>query len=288
VFCRYSGPNLETIFEWADSNKVPTIFHIDDDLLNVPMEIGKVKHEYHNQPNRIDTVRSLLDRSSLVYCSTPALLKRLKALGMRAPALAGEIYCSHGKLYPAPSNREPITLGYMGFDHAHDFELVLPVIIELMDELPTLHFSLFGSIPKPFSLNKFAERVSVHAPIQCYEAFMQRFSELGWHIGICPLAKTQFNEVKANTKWIEYSSIGAAVVVSKDSIYDECIQSDSALLAQNQTEWKAMLLALIFDQSLRGRLVANAQSELTKRYSPEHLCQQVLKVFDVAVKSCKS
>ena len=34
-------------------------------------------------------------------------------------------------------------------------------------------------------------------------------------IGICPLAPIDFNLMKANTKWVEYSSAGVAVVAQR-------------------------------------------------------------------------
>ncbi|HET8711310.1 MAG TPA: hypothetical protein VFM32_08035, partial [Spongiibacteraceae bacterium] len=46
VFCRYSGRYAMEIIQLARSMGIRTIFHIDDDLLNVPVEIGKTKFEY--------------------------------------------------------------------------------------------------------------------------------------------------------------------------------------------------------------------------------------------------
>jgi hypothetical protein len=43
VFCRYSGPYAPEMIEWARTTRTPTIYHIDDDLLRVPAEIGERK-----------------------------------------------------------------------------------------------------------------------------------------------------------------------------------------------------------------------------------------------------
>ncbi len=69
----------------------------------------------------------------------------------------------------------------------------------------------------------------------------QRFAELEWDIGICPLAPTAFNVLKANTKWVEYTSVGAAVIASRDMIYDDCCSDGCGDLATTHEEWVAAM-----------------------------------------------
>ncbi|QNP42805.1 hypothetical protein H9L15_12040 [Sphingomonas daechungensis] len=51
IFCRYSGPGYETIVDWARKNDLPIVYHVDDDLLAIPPNIGQRKFEHHNAPN---------------------------------------------------------------------------------------------------------------------------------------------------------------------------------------------------------------------------------------------
>lgn len=279
VFCRYSGPHVEYIIETARLYGAPTIFHIDDDLLNVPIEIGQKKYEFHNHPSRLATVRHLLDAVDLVYCSTEPLKQRLMSYGCNAPIEVGAIYCSSEIMVPAV-NRPVKKIGYMGFDHAHDFEIVLPAINQILRRHPQIEFELFGSIPKPESLNEFGVRVKVIPPVANYDEFMNRFASLGWDIGICPLAITSFNSVKANTKWVEYTSVGAAVIASAGTIYDTCCADDCGLLAATQEEWLGSIELLISDSHLKYQLVSNAQLKLEQKYSVTELCNQVMEIFN--------
>lgn len=278
LFCRYSGPHVELMLDFAKKYNVATIFHIDDDLLNVPLEIGRTKYDFHNNPARLKTISTLIDHATMVYCSTNKLLQRLRERGLDQRGLAGHIYCSGEVLAPAPII-EPLKIGYMGFDHAYDFQIALPGLIQILIKYPYIEFELFGSIPKPIELEQFGSRVTVIDPIIDYQQFMDKFSSLGWAIGICPLANTSFNAVKANTKWVEYTSIGAAVIATAGTVYDECCSQDCGILVADKKDWYTSLESLINDSTMRLNLVARAQARLQSDYSTDALQQQVMSIL---------
>lgn len=280
VFCRYSGPHAEYMTEWARCNGVPVLFHIDDDLLNIPIELGEAKHAYHNHPARLATVRHLLNTSELVYCSNSNLRERLTALGARSPLTSGKIYASGHVLSPA-KNKPVLKMGYMASaDHAHNLEMIKPAVVEFLRRNPAVHFELFGSIPKLSEFEEFGDRVSKCPPIANYERFMESFAALEWDIGICPLVRTPFNVVKSNTKWVEYTSVGAAVIASRDTVYDDCCAGDCGILAETHEEWLAALERLAQNPTLRYEQVRRAQEKLVLEYSTERLREQVLTIFD--------
>ncbi|TDW25972.1 glycosyltransferase involved in cell wall biosynthesis [Rhizobium azibense] len=282
VFCRYSGPHAAFMTEWARKQDVPIMFHIDDDLLNIPLELGASKHAYHNDPKRLTTVRHLLDNSDLVYCSNPNLRERLKTLGAAAPLRSGTIYASGRVIVPAI--QKPIRkVGYMASaDHAHNLEMIKEAIVSFLRDNPQVHFELFGSIPKLAEFNEFGDRVTKCPPINNYEQFMESFAELEWDIGICPLVPTPFNVVKSNTKWVEYTSVGAAVIASRKTVYDECCADGCGILADTPQEWITALNRLTNEPSYRFSQVKNAQAKLKREYSTERLREQVLSFFSEA------
>ena len=276
VFCRYNGPHFEYLIEWARNEGIPTIYHIDDDLLNVPLEIGEDKYRGHNDPRRRAAVRYLLDNADLIYTSTRRLAERLKVHGIAAPAFAGEIYCA-GTIIEAATNRSIRKVGYMGFDHAHDFAIVVPALIEFLRRNPTIHFELFGSIPKPPELDEFGDRVSVVPPVRNYEGFLKTLADLSWDIGICPLVQNEFNLMKANTKWVEYTSVGAAVIASRGTVYDECCADGCGVLASTHEEWVEALQRLAHSPVERFEQVLRAQAKLEEQYSVERLRRQLFR-----------
>jgi len=279
IFCRYSGPAYRPVLDWARRRKVPVIYHIDDDLLAIPPDIGERKHAHHNSPERLAAVRDLLTSSDIVYASTERLRLKLLEYFPDLRIVAGKVYCSGSALKP-PSSEPARKVGYMASaDHAHNLEMVLSAIEQLLDRNPDIQFELFGSIPVPSQLERFGERISTAPPIANYGDFLSGFAEYGWDVGICPLVPIEFNLMKANTKWVEYTSVGAAVVASRGTVYDECCADGCGILADGPDEWLGALEKLINDTEYRVAMVRRAQEKLEREYSLGRLRDQVLDVI---------
>jgi hypothetical protein len=268
--------------EWARRRGVPVIYHIDDDLLGVPRSLGEAKHAYHNAPERVATVRSLLETADLTYASTEALCDRLLARMPDIRVVAGKINAS-GRVMSKPRDLPASVIGYMASaDHSANLEMVLPAIIEVLDRHPQLSLELFGSIPLPSRLEPFAARVRRFDPIADYEEFLKALGNRHWDIGICPLEPTDFNLTKSNNKWVEYTSVGAAVVASAGIIYDDCCAGGCGLLAGDIDEWTAALDHLVSDVAGRLIMVDRAQRKLESDFSISEHRQQIMDIVQMA------
>lgn len=281
VFCRYSGPHAMNLLSYCKANSAPSMYCIDDDILNVPIELGQQKFDYHNHPLRLQAVRHLLDNVDLVYCSNSRLKSRLSELGVSGNLQAGDIFCAGEPILMAEL-RTVKTIGYMGFDHAHDFEVALPGLINVLRKYPALRFELFGKIPKPEALDEFGDRVMVLPVVPDYDEFLTALAGRRWDIGICPLAHTEFNKVKNVNKWIEYSAVGAAVIATEGMIYDDCCAEDCGVLT-NETGWEQALTLLIENPCKRFELACSAQNSLSKNYSLRRLREQVMDMFSQTI-----
>jgi glycosyltransferase involved in cell wall biosynthesis len=281
IFCRYSGPLAQYLVELLHERDIPVVYHVDDDLMNVPIEIGEVKFKEHNSPERLLSVSALFAKADLVYCSTDRLMQRIEELGYTNNLRTGRGHCS-GTILNRPIARPVRTIGYMGFDHAHDLDMILPDLIAFLRERPEVRFELFGTIPIPEALLEFGDRISTVLPVRPYQAFLKKLADLDWDIGIAPLENTHFNYYKANNKWIEYTSAGYAVVASAGMSYDQCCADDCGILVERATGWRGALNSLCDDPERRQRLVVNAQERLRREYSHDALRQQVLEMFDEA------
>lgn len=282
VFSRYSGPAAAELLDWAVSEGIPTVYQIDDDLLAVPRTLGERKFAYHNDPQRLETVRTLLTGVDLVYASTERLRDRLLGYYPDIPVVAGAINCS-GRIIRPPADEPARIIGYMAStDHAPNLEMILPAVVETMDRHPQISFEFFGSIPIPTDLERFGDRVRRLPPVSDYEEFLDQFAARNWHIGLCPLTPTEFNLTKSNNKWVEYTSAGVAVVATAHMIYDECCADGCGILAADLDDWRAGLELLVTDDEARVALVERAQHKLETEYSIEQHWLQILEVFDAA------
>lgn len=279
VFCRYSGPHSEWILQCARQAGIPTIYHIDDDLLNIPEDIGSKKHAFHNRPERLTSVRCLLDGVDLIYCSTANLRSALLDLGIATPIYVGEIYCS-GEIINSAARRPVLKIGYMASaDHAHNLGVIGDALVRVMRAHPSVSLEFFGSITPPKEFAEFSGRIIQAPPISDYGSFLQSFAERQWDIGICPLTPIHFNLMKANTKWVEYTAVGAAVVASRDTVYDRCCSAGCGTLASTASEWFTALDTLIRNPDVCYEQVRLAQQRLVEQYSVDRLRDQVLNVF---------
>ena len=279
--------------DWIKSARaagVPVIFHIDDDLLAVPASLGAAKYNAYNDPERLAALRDNIEGSDLVYVSTSELKKQFRRHGIKAPIVAGDIYCSVlpadvGALVPPATG--PV-IGYMGTGgHSADLAMVLPAICEVMDNIPGLQFEVFGTIAMPSELSRFGRRVRHLPPVQDYSNFIPFLRSLGWWIGLAPLEDNEFNRCKADTKWVEYSLAGMAVVASDLPAYRSACAGGAGLLATTADDWKGAVSDLVFRPQLRGSMIDNAQAKLRQQYGHDKLRAQVIKVLEAASTSAR-
>jgi len=193
----------------------------------------------------------------------------------------GQVYPTSG-LMRLPGSGPARRIGYMGGrDHGHDLELVLPGLAAVMRDHPDTTFEIFGAIPIPEILLPFGDRIVPVPPVSDYSQFLQALADRKWDVGLCPLAPIGFNRMKANTKWVEYTACGMAVVASRDMVYDTCAGGGAGLLV-DADGWEGALRALVTEPDLRGDLVRTAQVRLLRQYSRDSLRVQIIGVFDAA------
>lgn len=284
VLSRYSGDSAMPLLKLARERSVPSIFHIDDDLLDVPLSLGKDKYDYYHQPQRLANLRAALNASDLVYTSTSELGRRLTAHGIRTPVYSGALYCTAPTdqlTVHAPASKPVI--GYMGTGgHSQDLASVLPALTRLMDELPDLRFETFGTVSPPAEMARYGARYLHHPGIADYDDFLAGLCNLGWWVGIAPLEGNPFNRCKADTKWVEYTIAGLAVVASDLPVYHRASSDGTGMLAGSDVEWADSLRRLVCDGVQRQRMVQAAQRKLRSSYTRSLLRQQLMEVIEAA------
>lgn len=284
VLSRCTWRSGRSIVDSARKRGIPTLFHIDDDLLNVPESLGPEKYAAYNDPERLASLRDNMESCDLLYASTQALGATLKAHGLKVPIRSGTIYCTvdpAGIRPPLPSTMP--TIGYMGTGgHSEDLAMVLPAIERLMDAIPALRFETFGTITPPPSLARFDSRYAHHAPVGNYAAFVAKLSSLGWWVGLAPLVDNPFNLCKADTKWVEYTYAGIPTIASDLPVYQPACAAGAGLLASTAEDWHGAMRRLLQDPLVRKRQMETAQARLRTSYTHEALEQQLLAVIEDA------
>lgn len=285
VLSRYTAQNGEYWASKARSHNIPVIYHIDDDLLEVPRSLGEEKYLAYSTPERKQALRKNINACDLLYVSTPALAERFKEHGVEVPIIAGDIYCSVaikdiGALLPQATG--PV-IGYMGTGgHGDDLNMILPAIKSALTAIPELQFEVFGTIPMPEGLEAFGNRIRHLPPVADYTDFIPFLRSLGWWVGLAPLEDNRFNRCKADTKWVEYTMSGMAVVASDLPVYHRACADGCGLLASSVASWEESIMRLLLDPQTRHATTQAAQDKLRLQYNHDALQQQVLAVFALA------
>ena len=285
VLSRYTGADGIRWIELARQAGIAVIYHIDDDLLAVPTSLGQDKYLTYNAPARLQALRDNINASDLLYVSTPALEQRFRAHEVAVPIVAGSVYCSVDPTHVG-ALLEPATgpvIGYMGTGgHSADLAMVMPAVCQVMEQIPTLQFEVFGTIQMPKELARFGRRVRHLPPVADYADFIPHLRSLGWWVGLAPLEDNVFNACKADTKWVEYSLSGMATVASDLGVYHRACADGTGILAKGHAAWAQALLRLLQDPEHRLAMVAAAQDKLRQHYSHAALQAQVLEIFEQA------
>ncbi len=284
VLSRHAEGHAPAMASLARARGVPTVFHLDDDLLAVPDALGKAKVRHYRDPQRLAGLRQMLEGVDLVYASTDALASRLVEHGVRARIVSGELYCTPSDIAPKvmPPRAAP-TVGYMGTGgHSQDLALVMPAVCRLMRRIPTMCFETYGTIRPREEMAEFGERYRHHAAEPDYDRFLQHLAETGWWVGLAPLEDNPFNRCKADTKWVEYSWAGIAVVASDLPVYHRACAEGAGLLAHGLDGWERAMELLLTDSLFREAQCTVAKQRLRLHYSRSRLARQVEDILDLA------
>lgn len=281
VMTRYGHESGIKILEYFKSRNIPVIYHIDDDLLEVPDSLGDEIKKRQGADGVVGTRRHLLANSHLIYASTPYLASLMQSRfpkqkvfhGIYAPYMGDEIKSRK------PALRQNPVIGYMGSKgHQHDLELVVPAIVRLLEEREELTFEIFGTIKMPKELERFGSRVQSHVVQKSYVEFLSTLSDLNWDVGLAPLVVADFNQCKAPTKFIEYTACGIPVVASSINVYSDIIPKNSGVLVEGY--WYESLTLLLDDKQKAKSMREEAHQFCSRNFSIKQLQQQLLDVFN--------
>lgn len=280
VMTRYGSPYGPEIVEGFKGLGIPVIYHIDDNLLNIPPSLGAEIQKRQGAQDVIESRAAQLAGCDLIYASTARLAAEL---GRRFPAqpIFHGIYAPYlgDALVAAEQGKAKPIIGYMGSKgHQEDIELVAPAVERLLNERPELRFEIFGTIQMPPSLAHFGNRVSAHKVNKSYQEFLKVLSDLGWQVGLAPLVNEPFNLCKAPTKYIEYTAAGIPVIASNVPVYADVIPNGGGLLVDD--DWYMPLVAMLDGAQLRGQTLATARAYCSENFSTRHLEMQLMNVME--------
>ncbi len=258
---------------------VPLVFHIDDDLFDLPVTLGLERYRLARQPGRLHTLYECLNDCDLTLTASPALAHRLERLGGHRRVMSMAI--GSGAAPPAVRRRAAhngrLLIGYMGSaSHNDDLAMIAPAVNRVMESYGHVDVALFGSIARQPAAKLLTGRVTTHpAVLGDYAGFRRRLDELQFDIGLAPLRDIAFSRCKTLTKWVEYAEAGVVCVASDVEPYQPVFAANAALAARPD-QWEAVLRQAVEDHSLRQEVVRNADRLLRNQFGWDQLERSVI------------
>ncbi|MEP5764920.1 MAG: hypothetical protein ABJ308_10005 [Halieaceae bacterium] len=282
VLSRCSTAESLHLVECAASAGIPTLYHIDDDLLAITDHLGDSIQKTHGRPDVVEIRRKAMRAVDLVYASTNRLRSRLQEHLPGLEVISGRIYAPFMRHLIEPSiiqQGPAVTIGYMGSKgHQADLELVVPALDQLLKSNVNMRFETFGTIKMPEQLLGYSKQIAAHSVKKDYLGFLAHLSSLGWSVGLAPLQDTVFNRCRAPTKFVEYTACGIYTIASDVMVYEEVVKPGSGRLA-GPDQWKVVLEQTLNDAAeiKEGRL--SAEQYCRENFSLQALSLQIEDIF---------
>lgn len=171
-----------------------------------------------------------------------------------------------------------IKIGYFSgsITHNDDFNLILPVLAELLDKYKNLELCLAGELDVPEQLKPFENQL-VKYPFTSWRNLTEMIAQTD--INIAPLTQSVFNEAKSENKWMEAALVKIPTVASDLGAFREMVKNgENGILCRDADEWKEALEALINNEAYRIKL-GNAAYEYCIHHCTTAVTGQVLADF---------
>ena len=277
ILCRYANKDAIQLSVMCNARNIKVIYYTDDILFKPSPDVLDAK-KYANYKKRAPVILDLIKKSDLLYCSTPALKKELAITTKHPNIYVGKICLSVDLGSMTLNKNKKKVIGYTGFGHTQDLESIEDILLEVLSDYPDWSLELIGTmVPSP-KLLSLGDRITLIPPEKDYDKFLDLLRSRNWSIGICPLLDNSFNTLKANNKWIEYSSCNIATIASDLQPYKYATGDNCILLCGSPQAWKDSFEQLINSPDMADQMVSNSQEYIRKNFSESALS---LQVFDL-------
>ncbi len=267
VFCRNTEPIFAPILESVIQRNIPYVYDLDDNLFEIPVDTDLGK--YHRAPQRLEQLSRYICHARLVRVYSRPLAERARRLNPNTKQVESAIDWQNIHPQPHPASR-PLQIVY-ATSRAEDTlaQIFVPAVEAILERFAgQVEMNFWGYLPE-----QMAGRPGVRhlRPVQNYNEFMQRFSAMGFAIGLAPLLDDEFHRSKTNNKFREYGACQIAGVYSNVDTYSRYItDGETGLLVENTAEaWSNALTRLITDPELRQKIARQALDYVRQNFGQE-------------------
>jgi glycosyltransferase involved in cell wall biosynthesis/tetratricopeptide (TPR) repeat protein len=261
-----------------------SVYYDIDDLLfdprHCPPELASYGGTLSSAMHRrfgldVPLMEAAMRQADGLILSTPTLASRWQALHPDwgrpvwvLPNLAPpELWCQ--RIPPRPPGPGPLRLVVASGTKAHKQawqEELAPALAALLARHDQLRLDLLGHLQLPEPLLPFVERIRCR-PFTAYGHYLRQLAS--GDIGLVVLESGTFTDAKSAIRWMEFSLLGLASVLSPTATYTELLADGrDALFARGVDEWVQAVQQLIEDPVRRYALAQQAQAKAEDLCAP--------------------
>ncbi|HTN41285.1 MAG TPA: glycosyltransferase, partial [Asticcacaulis sp.] len=261
------------------------VYEADDDLLD---SAGLIKRGYSGDTQALASrVTALARQADAVTVSTEGLKARFARLNNHVhlvPNYLDDKLWRLGEASPSTKARTGgITkIGYIGTpSHVADLALISEAMADIKKTYGAMvEIEVIGGFQDVEPL--FGTRIGLPKKNQYPDFVTWLYNVVDWDIGLIPLVEDDFNRAKSNLKFLEYSALGLASVVSDVPTYKDVVKHRHNALSvpNNRQAWKKAVTELIETPDLRATLSQNARDLIRPEYGVRHHADLYLKILE--------
>lgn len=265
-----------------------TIFYDIDDLVidtiytnNIPYVQTMPKDQKQQYDKDILNNQKLLTQCDCIITTTKTLQQELLKYNKNVVINRNTASIEMVQLSQNIQNtKHPLSIGYFSgsITHNADFEMILPVIKDILETYNDIELHLTGEIDIPIELEPYKNQIQFH-PFIDYKKLPQLISQMD--INLAPLEKSIFNEAKSEIKWIEASLVKVVTIASNIGAFKEMIQhNQTGLLCDTLDDWKNNLIKCIESKEFREQIANNAYTYCLKNCTTMYTGNNLVKIIE--------
>jgi glycosyltransferase involved in cell wall biosynthesis len=284
---------IAAIFSMKDKFNCKVVWDFDDDLFNL-----RENHPGYKEMGNGTDCRAYIG-SAITFCdaltvSTEYLKKSLTKFLKDVYGIKKDIYvCPNfvnieewSAIKYRPSN-SPV-IGYYGSTtHNDDFDLIKPVLYDILAKYPNVRFETIGMFTENGVIEMFRDcpdvellkRVCLKGGTNGWAGFPDMLLRQNWDISIAPLIDDEFNRAKSNIKWMESSMKSIPTVCSDVQPYTESVTKETGFLCKEK-DWFKTLCKLIEKPDLRVKIGKQARQHIIDNWNADVKIKDWKKALD--------
>jgi glycosyltransferase involved in cell wall biosynthesis len=272
-------------------NNIPTIYFIDDDLLN----IYKIRPEFsYLAPGTEmhENLKYLIKNSDLVVTYSDSITKSIQPFNSKVLQLKTNIlskYLLNSSILSSESKL--IDIAFIGGNaRKEEIEFLWDILLKFATKYSNkIRFNFWGYIPE--KVDELASIVEVRTEpfTTAYYAYLNKLQKVNFDIILSPLFDDEFRKGKSPIKLLEASAANALGVFSNSSVYDEIEHGITGIKVSMEADawYEALESIMAMSYEERQTIIQNAKQFVLNNYSTENQLEDFKTIFDKSMFNMK-